>query len=300
MKVLAFCRSPYHVKLLQSNFFSNEEILIAFLSQKRVGGIEWRNVILGSETSRLLPSSFRKNIKYYEEVKKLIGEENPDKIIIFNTYTPLAKYLLKGWKGRIELWEDGMNHYICEHNGLVYYFKAIIKLFLGYSWVEFWRVYSSTDVFVRDRFDRGNLNFDVKSVFSENARAVYVGQPIVEDGFVSGQSFISGMKKMVDEFGLGEMVYIPHPRERNTLVLLEEDARLRSIIEIVDIDGLGFDSAEAYLVECRASMLFSAFSTVNMNVEMPVGRNFFVPSIFNLKRIKRSLGRLPFLNVEVC
>jgi hypothetical protein len=298
MNTIAVCRSPYHLELLRQNSASAD--LMALMCIHVVCN-DIDNFYIGEESKSIAVSSIKKNRQYYKMVKEIIENYRASRIILFNTYTPLSKYLLKEFDGKgvdIELWEDGLNHYLHEHNGVKFYLKSAIKTAIGFYPGEAYSVYSRFPCAVRDRFDHGNLLYDLADVYNPDAEVYFIGQPIVEDGFVTREKFADGLKRVFLFANVRNVNYLPHPRERYSRELISSSTEIGSW-NLVDPKQLGFASAEDLLRARKCSICFSAFSTVIFNLKMPGGRNFATPAFFGLHSISRKLLTLKSSGVSV-
>lgn len=303
MVTIVFCRSPYHVDLIRNNLSRIEHpiIFLHLMPTKFLNSKSEIHVYIGEESKAISFSSIQTNCNYYKNIQSTLEQYAPCKIIIFNNYTPLTKMIIHYWsqRGAVELWEDGLNHYLNEHNGFFYYVKSIVKNFLGYYRKESFSIYSRKLTPVFDRFQQKNLEYNRMSVFNQESRAVFVGQPLIEDGFITKYHLLDGLMQVLNTFNIEELVYIPHPRESKTINMIQESNELKNKIKICDLRAEGFYSTEHYLNCVGTSLLISVFSTVNLNVSLPVENNIFIPSLFKLDNIKSKLEKLPFLNVSV-
>lgn len=291
--VVAIARSSYHLKLLRANVGDVDSLKILSLSPSLASTD--RHIGTEQAPSRLTDwgRAYRYNRHYYASVADAIAAYAPARLILFQTYTPLAKYLL-GSRPRyeFELWEDGLNFYLEEHNGLVFHMKSFAKIALGCSSREWFRVYSSRGVPSKDRFHTGSLQYTLSPTrIGEDASPVFFGQPLVEDHFVSRARYIAGLKMVADRFSSGRpLVYLPHPREKFIYSVQDDIATFARILRS-PLD------AETAVAEMDASCFISAFSTVNVNIAVKKEKNYYCPSFFGLSRIRDKLVSLPFLEV---
>lgn len=228
--------------------------------------------------------SIYQNINYYRTIKKLLLKFNDCKIIITGNHYPLARYIIDiAGINRIELWEDGMNHYITleRTSKLMYWFKCIYKLSCGYYPRHlFHSRYLNNQLLIRDRFIRKNLKY--RTTIVSGTYKYYIGQPLIENQFMRESTL---KKKYEARFKNKGMFYLPHPRE-------ESREWMKDIFTIIDTNL----TAEEYIIKTGAAEIHSACSTVNINLSCAV--NVFHCQYLGLTKISKQLEKCNF-NVDI-
>ncbi len=237
---------------------------------------------IGTEQSRPL-LSIANNRAYYERVamliKNLIAQHPNCRFILTANYTPITRFIIDhAGPERVELWEDGLNHYLRMESMLKRYrLKEWAKWAAGfYRSGLFDTNYRGEQLQVRDRFRHHNLHYPVTAL--KSGKLVYIGQPLIEDALINEAHY---RQKLRDYFKDQPVNYLPHPRE-------QKRPWLSDIFEVIQTHH----SAEQYLSEQGASGLFSAFSTVNVNVQCP--QNIFLARYLGMQPIAKKLAKLDF------
>jgi len=231
--------------------------------------------------------SIAKNRKYYSKLSGILDgclHEYPDaRFIITANYTPFNRFIIDHvGPRRVELWEDGLNHYIKLESLLTRYkCKEIVKMFAGmYSRGLFDTNYQGQKIKVCDRFNAKNLSYPTAQLAA--GRVYYIGQPLIEDSLISESDYKVKLARFFSSgFTAEKVVYLPHPRE-------QKRAWLSQIFQ-VECPGC---SAEQYLIEQGASGVYSAFSTVNVNIQ--TDKNCFLANELGLQAIAKRLAQFNF------
>jgi len=226
--------------------------------------------------------SILSNIQYYKKLANILDKYPSAIFVITCNYTPFNRFIID-YVGidRIELWEDGMNHYIrMEQLGLSYYVKAVLKLLAGYyPKHSFDNQYRSAELSVKDRFIHKNLEY--KRIKLEGNGHYYIGQPLIQDGLVSERILYKTLADFVKKLNVATVYYIPHPRETRL-------TKLKEIFKILKVDC----SAEEYLRKKGAYGVYSSFSTVNMN--LLAEKNLYLCKAMGLRKIYNKLKSCDF------
>lgn len=287
-KFMAFVRSEYHIELLNQNIDTHCELKVVVLNKslfKKIRREKYKidSIYLPEEMeigTNFLNCRWHLR-KYYGQISRMIDDFNPENVIVFFNYTPMSRYVIDYCQIRqtkVMLWEDGLNHYLNYHNGLVFYLKAIAKLLLGFYPVGIFSVsYKKEFLETRDRFLNKKLNYKINKSNIDSSAIYFIGQPIVEDKILS-QSKYFGLVRACFEMQ-PNMKYLPHPRE--TVFNSQLDSK---DILLTDV------SSEKQIVNNGARCIISLFSTVNVNVS--VENNYFLVCIVGLKDIGVKLKRI--------
>ena len=251
---------------------------------ERAGIADITNTVYKVGSERHLPIvSMRANRIYYQRLAAVLSEilaKYPDCYFILSAnYTPFTRFIIdQVGVGRIELWEDGLNHYI-KMEAIFRHFrrKELMKLFAGfYRGGMFDSDYRGQQIFVRDRFKNKNLHYPKISLTGD--KHFYIGQPLIEDSIVSESLY---RKKLETFFRNKSVVYLPHPRETPRPWLADVFTVIRPNC-----------SAEQHLSSSGARSVYSAFSTVNVNIDC--AENYFIAGYLGLNEIADKLAKSDF------
>jgi hypothetical protein len=160
-----------------------------------------------------------------------------------------------------------------EHLKGIPHIKAVLHHFL-HDWndkpTESITFFTSYDLDVRngDRLIKHDYKYFrslAQTAFRQNC-VFFLGQPLVEDGYVSAETYLACMKKVQAHFGKGELLYIPHKRES-----IGNINRLRDTLGIIIRE---FDVPIEYQMAVRGEMpkiLASFFCTALDNCRIIFG-----------------------------
>lgn len=240
---------------------------------------------IGSE--KALPIfSIASNRRYYQRLGSLLDnfiQTYPDcRFILSVNYTPFSRFIIdRVGSERVELWEDGLNHYIKIESLLKKYtIKEAIKALSGfYLGGLFNDNYHGDKIVARDRFKHKNLNYKFHQL--DTGKKYYIGQPLIEDRLISEHAYKEKLTHFFPAKGSPRVVYLPHPREEHRDWIADH-------FEIIQLNC----SAEEYLIREGASAIYSAFSTVNVNLSCD--KNVFLASYLGLDKIANRLKTLDF------
>jgi hypothetical protein len=236
--------------------------------------------------------SIQKNKHYYKNIFDIIKDNNPKKIIIFNMNTPLSYYLYHTFSNEvtIELWEDGLEHYILDYGGLNYYLKSIVKFILGaYRYNIFLKDFRNLKkLTIRNRFEYKNLKYNYIDCLKKMKinKLLFIGQPLIEDNIMSMTRYISNLE-IIASLTDYEVDYIPHPRESK---ILESNIKGINILK-------NEYSTEKYLEDKEYRFYLSVYSTVLLNINR-FNKSYYLANIFGLNRISNKMNKLDFLPIK--
>ena len=271
-KALALIYSSHHKSLCDENseLFSDMHLvcLSSRINSEEFKASDFSYDIFGSELQNL-----KKGIvpyKYYKKLRQLIKSENPSTIILFTLDKPVSRYVIDTFQTlKIELWEDGVGHYLDSKVSKRTKIFNLIKRAASYYPNEINSTnYGIEKVLVRNRFIKDNLIH--KRILPKKGKKIIIGQPVVEDGFVKKRDYIEIVNCLISQ----GFIYLAHPREK------------RGNFKDGEV-SLGINSAEEYIKNNGCSALVSVFSTVNFNID--IEKNFWLSSILKLDDISDSL-----------
>jgi hypothetical protein len=298
-KILAFPCSSFHLELLRQNAdiscltLALTEVLTPTTTAALIPSAP--TICVGTESS---PFGMR---RFYQGLRHLLSALSPDRVVIFNNNKPFQHFLIDTCFAQsipVEMWEDGLGYYVSFEGGgsqLLWRGKLLGKLLLGYySRGLFSPHYRSKELILRDRFVTGNLQFSIPGIADAEpvSRSLFIGQPLVEQGFVSRSRFFNGLAEL-HRREQRAIDYLLHPRE---VFARRQKDKLAAIGFSVLPDAQV--SAEQLCSRFRYVRVLSAFSTALLNVS-PYVEAEFVPTPFRLDAVRESLLALLDLNVQV-
>ena len=294
MKVLSMPMSTYHIKLLSDNYQDIDCFLMKnnLLDNKLEKYIDSNVFYYKEETlERNFVASWINNKKKYNLVKEIIDKNAVDKVIVFSDNKPILKFIIDYCKDKniiIELWEDGLGHYIGSGQKYKFILKSFVKLLFGfYSKRIFCEQTDRSQIMIRDRFEYKNLAFKRNislKIQNTKSKILFIGQPLVEDGYISLKKYQNKLEYISEYFKL-EIDYLPHPRE--------DISKYRGMKLNVINTSL---SAEDYCNKFKYNFYFSVFSTSNINIENQ--NNYYLASFFGLMEISKKLDAISYLSIK--
>jgi hypothetical protein len=223
--------------------------------------------------------SWFSNRNYYKNISDILSKYKDCKIIVTGCMVPLFRYIIntEGCR-RIHLWEEGLGHYLGGSLfGAVYYMKAFYKLVCGfYSKGIFSYNYKFDKLKSFDRFINNNISFS-RDTLSGDLK-YYIGQPLVEDCLISERVL---RKKLRAMFAGRGYIYLLHNREK-------DKKWLNDIFTVKRVS----DAAEQVLKKTGAAEVYSAFSTVNVNISCK--KNVFICKYLGMRKVTSHIEKYDF------
>lgn len=293
MRTIALPESLYHLELLRENCPEVDFYLIKRNTALSGGGLPPGVDFAFFEVDKFslnIIRSIRSSRVRYKRLSGFISELNAHRLIIFGDAKPFHRYVIDYCIEHgvdVELWEDGLGYYI----GSGHKYKAIAKNFIkvvfgGYHKGVLSERHRREEIVTRDRFIQKNLRYPVQEPVFEKTldRIAFIGQPLVDDGYLSASRYVSIIESIYDQSGI--MVdYLPHPREQS-LAFNESKVRV--------VKGV---NTQSYLCAVKYLHCTTAFSTAIINLS---GDNrSFCPGLFGLRQVERALLELPEFGVKV-
>ncbi len=291
VRVAALPRSLLHLQFLLDN--GERPDLLLFRDEAMRVPLErhfpGRTMFLGREQrGSLSPFGLRAvrraNAAYYRHVATLLAPCRLDRLILFLEGEPLERFLGKlPCVGTIELWEDGLSHYVDLTSNAWYAARGLVQAVVGFHPAGITRRrIDRTAIRVRDRFEQHNLVLTPPPPAPHHRDALlFIGSPLVEDGILSRTRFVAGMRAIVAASPL-ILRYLPHPRE--------DLVRVRT--DLAAFAGITIEPNPNGLVEHAATYDYTAYVAAVSTGLLDLGRydrSLFVPSIFGLARMSRVL-----------
>ena len=302
--VAALPRSPLHLRLLAANV---EALDIVFYRDARLENfftpdVRAKSIYLGRESRWPEPPRFLQvratNKAYYNLVRQTLGRWSYRRFIIFLESEPLENLILDTLDpARLELWEEGLGHYVDFHGSLYNAVRGLAQAACGFHPTRILRRRAPRERFgaVRDRFEDGSLQLAPEVTAPETQRdaVLFVGAPLVQDRMIPRARYLRRLEDVVCATRF-PLVYYPHPREDRALLRELSVAFGESWFEIatptVDV------ATHCAHVEYRAYL--SVLSTALLETPAPA-RSAYLAGMFGLRRAHRVLAGLPFLPARV-
>jgi len=288
--VAALPRSLLHLRFLVENRPSTQLVLFrdAGLAPAIEQHFPGRSLYLGREQrpSRNPLHLLRiraENRAYYHSVAQAFASQPINRLILFLEGEPLERFIISRFAGEIELWEDGISHYIDLTSPLWYAARGLIQGVSGfYAGQITQRRADRSRMTVRDRFERRDLVLAPPKLGSRRAGGLLIGSPLVEDGIASPAVFRRAVQTVAAGIAPLELKYLPHPRE-NLGRLDEALAGIPRTSLIRSSAGLLPHLAE------HSYLLYAAANSTALLDLCEFDRSLFVPSLFGLGRMDREL-----------
>lgn len=298
--VAALPRSRLHLQFLLDNAANpdlvlfREEVMRAPLERHFPG----RTLFLGRETrpGRSLTgflAARRANQAYYPAVAALLAPYRFARTILFLEGEPLERFLQTLPNlGTIELWEDGLSHYVDLTSDRWYAARGLVQAAAGfYSRDITRRRIDRSTVTVRDRFETRNLILrapvDPAGVRDE---LLLIGSPLVEDRIIGEARFRAALAEVVAASPC-PVRYLPHPRET-----------IARLAPTLDDAGITLEANPEGLIAHAAQYRYTAYAAALSTGVLDLGlceRSMFLPGLFGLKRTARVLRDWPANPVAV-
>lgn len=302
---LALPRSPLHLRLLRSAD-ARPDVLIyrdAHLAPHMTDAELARAVYLDRELrwpGRALSEARRANARYYDDVRQVLDRWWIDRLILFLESEPLEN-CVRDHLGdrRIELWEEGLSHYVDFHGPVYDTLRASVQAVAGFYPRRIMRRRADRSRFaaVCDRFEHGGIPAAPQAAPVEppsvHDALLIVGAPLVQDRLVPRRRYVRAIEEIVAR-ALQPVVYYAHPREDTAPLEELEDVFGRTWFRIAPNIG---DVAD-HVAANRYHAYLAALSTALLDVAA-FGPAAVCPALFGLKRAHRQVSRLSFLPARV-
>jgi hypothetical protein len=291
-RTAALPRSLLHLQFLIDNGASPDVVLVrdekmrAPVADAFPGKGCWlgRETIPGRSLSSLIAAR-RLNRAYYQGVERELAELGISHLILFLEGEPLERLLVRlPGIDTVELWEDGLSHYVDLTSDLWYAARGAVQAIAGfYPHRILHRRMDRSSVLVRDRFEHANLILKAPSTPSDHRDEVLlIGSPLVEDRIVSADRHRSSVHAIAANSPV-PVRYLPHPREDRSRL----DAALSTIT------NLTLEPDRAGLMDHASRHGYAAYLAPVSTGLLDLGRAercFFVPRLFGLNRMAAVLS----------
>jgi len=287
---IAIVRNPLHVALLVDNRSDVDEVWYRerFMEPTLVdSGFETRHIGREMRPEGLgeVRAARAHNRAYYANLRTTISDCRVSDVIAFLESEPLEEFV-RGVVGddHIELWEEGMAHYVDLEPLYRVMFRSAVQTTVGFyprrPWIRRW----PADLRRRDRFAERSLVLSrpIPSDSKAVARVLLIGTPLIQDGRCSERAFLRGLATVVSASAL-PVDYVPHPREDLADIASEIRAIGAHVVKRSLAEVLGTTSYVAYVTSYSSGIL-----------DVPADRaRVMCPKVFGLHRYARELSGSP-------
>lgn len=291
MTLAALPRSPLHLQFLAANDARPDIVFYrdGFMAAAVEAAFPARAVDLGREElpGRSLPGLLRArrhNRAYYAGLEASLAAHGVDRLILFLEGEPLERYLCQLPAIReVELWEDGLSHYVDLTADLWYAARGLVQAACGFYPRQITRRrMDRSRALVRDRFEHRNLVLPTPGPGeARREEFLLIGSPLVEDRIVPRSRFVQALAQVAGALPV-PVRYLPHPRESRPR--LAEDGRRAGVVIDEDRRGL-FAHAESFAYRGYGA----AVSTGLLDLGR-FDRSAFIPQVFGLAKMARTLA----------
>jgi len=290
--VAALPRSRLHLQFLLDN--NAEPDLVLFRDEVIREPLErhfaGRTLFLGRETLpgrslTTLAAARRANRVYYRSVAAALAPYRFARTILFLEGEPLERFLQTLPNlGAVELWEDGLSHYVDLTSDRWYAARGLVQAAAGFYPRHITRRrIERANVTVRDRFERRSLVLHPPGRGGmARDELLLIGSPLVEDR-IRGEHHVRAALAEIAAASPYPVRYLPHPREDLTRL----KHRLGTITLEPNPEGLAAHAARYHYTGYAA-----AISTGLLDLGQDA-RSVFLPGLFGLKRMARVLRDWP-------
>lgn len=291
MTLAAIPRSRLHLQFLVANGAEPDVILLrdATLAADVEQAFPGKGTCIGRETRPGpgpfgWPSIFRANRQYYRDVASRIEALGVDRLILFLEGEPLERFICELPSIRtIELWEDGLSHYVDLTSDIWYAARGLVQAAAGFHPHAITRRrMDRSAVLVRDRFERRNLHLPTPGApASWREEFLLIGSPLVEDRIITSGALLRACQA-VAHASPWPVRYLAHPRENR-----DNGERIAAVA------GMIFDSNPAGLIDHVSNFGYRAHGAAVSTGLLDLGRHdrsVFLPALFGLKTMDRVLA----------
>lgn len=290
MIVAALPRSPLHLALLEANGSSPTHVL--YREEWMREGVErlypGKGIYLGREgrlPRRPLAAmrQFAANRVYYRQIRATLEPLGIERLILFLEGEPLERSIMDWFGGEMELWEDGLSHYIDLTSPTWYALRGAVQIASGfYPRGAMARRVDRSRFVVRDRFESGGLALPIPQRAEPEDLVCIIGSPLVEDGLIGRDRLRKGLAA-IGAASPWPIRYLPHPRE--------DMAALEAMLATIPGAAL---APQPFGIMVHAQIhgyraFIAPISTALLDLGA-FGDSLFVPGIFGARRMHDALA----------
>jgi len=289
-RIAALPRSTLHLDFLRHNAPPLDRVLYRDLRLAEAidAAFPGKGVYLGREGR--LPHQplaalrqFRANRAYYDGVRRQVEPLGLDRLILFLEGEPLERSIQHWFAGQLELWEEGLSHYVDLTSPWWYGMRGLIQLASGfYPRGAMHRRADRSRFVVRDRFEKGGLVLPPPTRAAPADAVCLVGSPLVEDRLLSRRRQQQGLAAIA-AVAPYPLYYLPHPRENL--------AALREVL--ASCPGARLAAEPFGIHQHAATHGYRAFLAPVSTALLDLGaysQSLFVPALFGQARMHAALA----------
>jgi len=196
---------------------------------------------------------------------------------------PLERSIFAWFGGAVELWEDGLSHYVDLTSPLWYAMRGAIQAASGFHRRgAMTRRADRSRWTVRDRFDNANLQLPALPLAAPADATLLIGSPLVEDGLIRRRALVEGLQ-CVAGASPWPVRYLPHPRE-------DREALAAMLAQLPEITLAPLPHGIKPHVAAHGYRAYVApVSTALLDIAA-FERSAFVPRLFGLGTMHRALS----------
>lgn len=282
-------RSSLHLALLDANDPRIDHVLYrdSHLREDIERRYPGKAVYLGREgrlprNPRGAMRQIAENRAYYGRVREMLEPLGIERLILFLEGEPLERMIADWFEGPIELWEEGLSHYIDLTSPLWYAARGAAQIVSGfYPRGALRRRADRGRMIVRDRFERRNLAWDYPVLAAPEDAVLFIGSPLVDDGILTREQLAAGLVQVARIAGV-PLHYLPHPREDRS-GLLPMLAGIDNVAMAPDPHGL-----TRHVTQHGYRAFVAPVSTALLDLGA-FDNSLFVPALFGEKRMDQAL-----------
>lgn len=294
---IAFPRNPLHVKLLVDNLESIDLVIFReeFMRKHVEMHFPTNSIFIGRETRPSLRKGLGNiiavrsaNKAYYNNVFTRILSLKISKFIIFLENEP-AECLIIDTLGyqKVELWEEGVMHYVDIFNKPHFYLRKLFQLISGFYPKSIFRLrIDRTKLTVRDRYLNKNLVYLINPRTGIPIKKIaFLGNALIDDKVINSNTLASTLITISEQNNL-PIDYLPHPRESVKSISELEEIFHKNDSNITVIHGL--TGSLEYCLDNDYVLYLSPLSSTLLDLQK-YEKSAWVPGLLGLKDLEKGI-----------
>jgi hypothetical protein len=295
--ILAFPRNPLHVRFISQNLKSydliiyRERFMEKYLQEQKIRNAIYIGREFVPEILNFIKNPFKVrayNEAYYKIILTKIIRLKIKKFIIFLENEPAESFFINNINNsKIELWEEGVMHYLPTYNNMFWFVRKVGQLFYGFYPKNIFRKRIDRKKFlIKDRFIKKNLKLNSSIPFKKKKKinkCAYIGNAFADDNVLSIKK-LSNILIQISKKINTSIVYFPHPRESKKSINNLKKYLVNSNIKIYNdkLSTLNHFKKNTYLY------YFSGISSTILEIDEPK-KCYWIPYLIGFKKLHNSL-----------
>lgn len=294
---LAFPRNPLHVRFISQNLKSYDLIIYREKFMEKV--LEEQKIKNAFYIGREFVPKFKDFIKnpfsvrtynkiYYQIILKKIINLKIKKLIIFLENEPAECFFMDNINySKVELWEEGVMHYLPTDNNTLWLIRKIGQLIYGFYPKHIFRKRIDRKKFlVKDRFKMKNLKLNTSNPLKKKNKidkCAYIGNAFADDKVITVKN-LSDILIKISKKTNAPVIYFPHPRESKKILLSLRKYLTKTKVKLYEgnTNTLNHFKRNTYLY------YFSGISSTLLEIDEP-NKCYWIPYIIGLEKLHKSL-----------